>query len=195
MERLTERDEYGKADIIALGDMMPELYAGLSFSEMNALTDAINRLAAYEDTGLSPEEVAPVRQAKWEICSDGYYPYCSACNTEPKGGEMTDYCPNCGATMKRDNKITKYAETTPRYVDANKISRALADDYAYVIAEFVDRQPTAEDVVKVVRCKDCKHFHPYIKPVEDFEGWCIARERETDEPEYCSYGKRKDDEP
>lgn len=63
------------------------------------------RLAAYEDTGLSPEEVAPVRQAKWEICSDGYYPYCSACNTEPKGGEMTDYCPSCGAKMKGDKNL------------------------------------------------------------------------------------------
>lgn len=106
MERLTERDEYGNADIIALGDMMPKLYAELSFSESNALTDALNRLAAYEDTGLSTDEVT-----------------------------------------------------------------------------------------EVVRCKDCKHFHPCIKPVEDFEGWCIARECETDEPEYCSYGERKDDEP
>lgn len=57
MKRLTEWDEYGNADIIALDDMMPCLYAELSFSESNALTDAISRLAAYEDTGLSPEEV------------------------------------------------------------------------------------------------------------------------------------------
>ena len=57
MERLTERDEFGNADIIALSDVMPELYAELSFSETNALTDALNRLAAYEDTGLEPEEI------------------------------------------------------------------------------------------------------------------------------------------
>lgn len=37
--------------------------------------------------------------AHWEINSDGYYPYCSNCKTEPKGREMTDYCPNCGARM------------------------------------------------------------------------------------------------
>ncbi len=49
MYRLTEIDEYGNADIIALSDVMPELYAELSFSEVNALTDALNRLAAYED--------------------------------------------------------------------------------------------------------------------------------------------------
>lgn len=57
MDRLTERDEYGKADITALSDTMPEIYAGLSFSETNALTNALNRLADYEDTGLSPDEI------------------------------------------------------------------------------------------------------------------------------------------
>lgn len=61
MDRLTERDEYGNADIIALSDIMPELYASLSFSETNALTDALNRLAAYEDTGLSPEEITAMK--------------------------------------------------------------------------------------------------------------------------------------
>ena len=40
-----------------------------------------------------------VKQAKWEICSDGYYPYCSECKTEPESGKMTDYCPHCGAYM------------------------------------------------------------------------------------------------
>jgi Zn finger protein HypA/HybF involved in hydrogenase expression len=37
--------------------------------------------------------------AHWEINPDGYYPYCSNCKNEPKGREMTDYCPNCGAIM------------------------------------------------------------------------------------------------
>ena len=57
VKRLTERDAFGNADIIALSDMMPEIYAELSFSETNVLTDALNRLAAYEDTGLEPEEI------------------------------------------------------------------------------------------------------------------------------------------
>ncbi len=57
MNRLTERDEFGNADIIALSDIMPEIYAGLSFSETNALTDVLNRLADYEDTGLTPAEI------------------------------------------------------------------------------------------------------------------------------------------
>ena len=40
-----------------------------------------------------------VPNAHWEICSDGYYPYCSNCKSEPKSGEMTKYCPECGSRM------------------------------------------------------------------------------------------------
>lgn len=36
--------------------------------------------------------------AYWDICVDGYYPYCSNCKKEPNGG-MSPYCPNCGAKM------------------------------------------------------------------------------------------------
>ena len=49
MPRLTSRDEYGNAEIIALEDITPQLYEGLSFSETNALTAALNKLADYED--------------------------------------------------------------------------------------------------------------------------------------------------
>ena len=43
----------------------------------------------------------------WEISCDGYYPYCSECKTEPQDGEMTNYCPNCGAKMKNTDKYNK----------------------------------------------------------------------------------------
>ncbi len=46
-------------------------------------------------------DVHPEIHAKWEICCDGYYPYCSNCKREPQGREMTRYCPNCGAIMDR----------------------------------------------------------------------------------------------
>jgi hypothetical protein len=39
-------------------------------------------------------------EGEWKICSDGYYPYCSRCNHEPKNGVMSDFCPSCGAYMK-----------------------------------------------------------------------------------------------
>lgn len=42
--------------------------------------------------------------ARWEINPDGYYPYCSKCNEEPKNGVMSNYCPNCGAKMDLGGK-------------------------------------------------------------------------------------------
>ena len=48
------------------------------------------------------EEIQPVVHARWIICSDGYYPYCSECKHEPQGREMTKFCPNCGAKMDGD---------------------------------------------------------------------------------------------
>lgn len=62
---------------------------------MEKLSESIDK--AVEN--LMAKDWQPVVHAKWEICSDGYYPYCSNCKNEPKGREMTDYCPNCGARM------------------------------------------------------------------------------------------------
>jgi len=61
---LTERDEYGNADIIGVDSA--ELQLNLEFDELNRVTDALNRLAAYEDTGLTPEEVQKMARAKAE---------------------------------------------------------------------------------------------------------------------------------
>ena len=47
-------------------------------------------------------EFQPVSHAKWEISSDGYYPYCKRCNARPENGKMTKYCPSCGAKMDGD---------------------------------------------------------------------------------------------
>ena len=48
-------------------------------------------------------EIQPERkQGHWLIDSDGYYPYCSECRTEPSSGHMTDFCPNCGADMRKE---------------------------------------------------------------------------------------------
>lgn len=41
------------------------------------------------------------KHGQWLINPDGYYPYCSECYHEPKGGEMTKFCPDCGAKMDK----------------------------------------------------------------------------------------------
>ena len=47
MSRLTERDEFGNADIIGLESY---LFCGdMSYEEINLFTNALNKLAAYED--------------------------------------------------------------------------------------------------------------------------------------------------
>ena len=47
------------------------------------------------------------------------------------------------------------------------------------------------DFVKV-HCKDCICYEPYNKPVEDFDGYCVARGCETDETDFCNYGEKKE---
>ncbi len=64
MDRLTKRDVYGNADIIGVDSS--ELQGGLAFNKFNLVTAALNRLAAYEDTGLTPEHAAELAQAERE---------------------------------------------------------------------------------------------------------------------------------
>lgn len=47
MKRLTQRDEYGNADIIGVDSA--DLQLNLGFDEFNLVTAALNRLAFYED--------------------------------------------------------------------------------------------------------------------------------------------------
>jgi hypothetical protein len=71
IKRLTERDEYGNADIIGVDSA--ELQLNLEFDELNKVTDALNRLAAYEDSQMTPEEVVEIKKHlnMWiEICKE-----------------------------------------------------------------------------------------------------------------------------
>lgn len=54
---------------------------------------------------LKAEEAVLVVHGKWLINPDGYYPYCSVCKAEPKHGEMTKHCPECGARMDKEVEI------------------------------------------------------------------------------------------
>ena len=57
MKRLTARDEYGNASPVntSIG-CYEEMVMGLPFDDLNAMTELLNRLADYEDTGATPEE-------------------------------------------------------------------------------------------------------------------------------------------
>ena len=49
-------------------------------------------------------------ESRWEISSDGHYPYCKKCGVEPPSGMLSPYCPNCGAMM--ENAKYEIKETT-----------------------------------------------------------------------------------
>lgn len=70
---------------------------------------AVQRLGAYEDIGLSPEEIKPVKRGSWRCDTMGYDAYveCSECGLslstsnyiENEWREILNYCPCCGARM------------------------------------------------------------------------------------------------
>ena len=72
-------------------DDIPDADAEKVCEQMGLVKEAMDMAKAY---------LRPVRHGRWIISSDGYYPYCWDCKARPKGGNMTKYCPNCGAKMK-----------------------------------------------------------------------------------------------
>lgn len=40
-------------------------------------------------------------KGEWKINPDGWYPYCSNCLSEPKNGDTTNFCPQCGCDMRK----------------------------------------------------------------------------------------------
>lgn len=69
MKRLTQRDEKGKAEIKYQGTHL------LFYLGKCGIDQAIEKLAAYEDTGFTPEEVQQlVDQQKWHVVAEGDLP-------------------------------------------------------------------------------------------------------------------------
>ncbi len=86
-------------------------------------------IAVREIKRLPAADVRPERRGHWIICSDGYYPYCSECTKEPPGKEMTDYCPNCGAKMKRTvSRMADWIEVEAQKPPENKVVKTKIDD-------------------------------------------------------------------
>ena len=75
--------------------------------------EVVDRLAAYEETGLEPEriellipadDVAEVRHGRW-IFDPGKIPYCSECKEYSDDGDKgATTCPWCGARMGKEAK-------------------------------------------------------------------------------------------
>lgn len=76
-----------------------ECHDELGADKMNL---CIRKFNETNEDDIMNENVEPCKRGKWIICSDGYYPYCSVCRHEPTRGEMTNYCPQCGAKMDKE---------------------------------------------------------------------------------------------
>lgn len=65
--------------------------------------DVISRLGRYEDTGMTPDEVATTRIGMWDADEFGYK--CSACGEYCSDDfyeyDTKNFCPNCGADMRQ----------------------------------------------------------------------------------------------
>lgn len=95
MTRLTNRDEFGNADIIGV-DMT--IFLELPFDEFNLVTRAINKLAYYEEN--EPKKGKWIKTNDYVTCAYGCMDYvkCSCCKNDSL--EEGDYCPSCGAKME-----------------------------------------------------------------------------------------------
>lgn len=72
------------------------------------------------------------------------------------------------------------------YINKERAKELLNEDYAYAAANLLDKVPI-EDVVKVVRCKDCKHHG------KDETGyWCNKsfNSFRTEEDNFCKFGAK-----
>ena len=96
-----------------------------------------------------------------------------------------------------------------RYVDVDKLGIGRANPDAFESKNYADgwnsvisilEKADAEDLVKVVHCKDCQYF--LDKQRKNHQGICMCGEKDTSyaadfypyADDFCSYGERKDKE-
>jgi hypothetical protein len=100
MERLTRKcgDEY-----------LQPLYLANSGKGFTSTKDVVNRLAEYENTGLTPEEIQKMKEKQtpkqvYGAVADLQNRYCPSCHEWmifEKTGRV-NYCPSCGQALKWD---------------------------------------------------------------------------------------------
>ena len=91
--------------------------------------------------------------------------------------------------------VIEHIGEIPAYFNSSDINYGIE-----LAIQTIKDEPIAEDVVKVVRCKDCKYF--VDKQSENHQGICMCGEKDTSyaadfypyADDFCSYGERKDKE-
>ena len=94
------------------------------------------------------------------------------------------------------NRMLNYYECVNEHTSKSTYTGETLMDYevADMIEDCIENAPTV-DAVEVVRCKDCKHYHPRCQSVH-WEGkknmCCRSANVHTKPDDFCSYGERKD---
>lgn len=103
MERLTEKRQ--GQNVIPLRQMSLEkapLFALVKISDNTSFLygDAANKLAAYEDTGITPEEIKALveRNSAKKVDEDECCPICHTYGKDDEGVQG-EFCPNCGQRL------------------------------------------------------------------------------------------------
>jgi hypothetical protein len=84
-----------------------------------------------------------------------------------------------------------------RYIDANKIDFKIPCEWEHEecfvsmddVRKAIAQTPT-EDVVEVVRCKDCISWQRNIGLVDSPNGHCFYLCMDTNQFDFCSYGEK-----
>ena len=124
MPRLTERDEFGNADIIGVDsqDLTECIY---TVDELNRVTAALNKLADYEDA----EETAccGAIAGSRKNTSEDFLP-CPLCAAQPfEDADGADYfvtCPKCGVSVIINNPTDPPVDTRETW---NDLARRITD--------------------------------------------------------------------
>ena len=96
------------------------------------------------------------------------------------------------------NDYIKREDAIKQAKDLFELGECYCDQHS--IVGMLNALPSA-DVVDVVRCRECKHWHKYID-IENGQGWCgnnrtglvVHSGWTTHEDFFCADGERKDNE-
>ena len=109
MNRLTERFNNGQAAVMGCGEncKYDYKYCRNHYEECPEINKIYERLAEYEDTGLTPEEIIELKErdtAKSPAEADEDFGYfkCPSCGTNIIADDFNDhkFCLNCGQRLK-----------------------------------------------------------------------------------------------
>ena len=157
--------------------------------------DVFERLAEYEDTGLTPEECAEYRKFEDEAVSKGvpFSRIVELMDAEAEDRLIVLPCKpgdtvqgeNMSDLIRREDALACFHDWLDEYWHEHTADEMT--EYAAIEA------PPSVDAVEVVRCRDCKFYNNHgLKDACYDEDACHWSEVEQPNPDdYCSGGERR----